>query len=199
AITETAIIFTCPASIGKSSPLYSAITMPTAAAVPQVESQLLHPTMNPAYSPMARREKLYCPPLRGMAAPNSASEDAPNKAYSPPTTQTPIKSHTLGSACATSPGVRTIPAAMALPMAAETPNHTPSTCSNRPRLRAKARDCAASLVEGPSDVLDNVKSRRSKRNSAIIMAAGEKASRTLPCAILRAFTLSDSGGIELGG
>jgi hypothetical protein len=54
-------------------------------------------------------------------------------------------------------------------------------------------------VEGPSDVLDNVKSRRSKRNSAIIMAAGEKASRTLPCAILRAFSLSDSGGIELGG
>ncbi len=52
----TAIIASCPASTGKKSRLYSAITMESAAAVPLVESQSLHPTMKPAYSPMARRE-----------------------------------------------------------------------------------------------------------------------------------------------
>src|SRR6266404_49854 len=64
----TAISLTCPASGGISSPVYSPMTMATAAAVPQVESQSLQPTMNPAYSPNARRAKLYWPPLRGMAA-----------------------------------------------------------------------------------------------------------------------------------
>src|SRR5215470_11530528 len=89
AITSTEISLTCPASGGNSAPLYSAITMATAAAVPQVESQSLQPTTNPAYSPSARREKLYCPPLRGIAAPNSAMEGALKNAYSPPTIHTP--------------------------------------------------------------------------------------------------------------
>jgi hypothetical protein len=145
--------------------------------VPQVESQSLHPTMNPAYSPMARREKLYCPPLRGMAAPSSAREDAPNSAYSPPTTQTPMNSHALGKTCAMSPGVRTIPAAIALPIAAETPNQTPRTCSSRPRFSVAAGAGVTALVEGPSNVLDNVKSQGSIGNSAIIMAALQNASR----------------------
>ena len=39
--------------------LYSPMTMPTTALVPAVESQSLQPTMKPAYSPMARRAKLY--------------------------------------------------------------------------------------------------------------------------------------------
>src|SRR5579862_916759 len=174
-MTPTAIAFTCPASAGTRSPLYSAITIPTAAAVPQVESQSLHPTMNPAYSPMARREKLYCPPLRGIAAPSSAKEDAPNSAYRPPTTQTPMNSHALGKTWAMSPGVRTIPAAMELPIAAETPNHTPRTCSSRPRLSVAA-GAGAALVEGPSNVLDNVKSQGSIGNSAIIMVVSQNAS-----------------------
>src|SRR5271163_3686528 len=64
--------------------------METAAAVPQVDSQSLQPTTKPAYSPIARREKLYCPPLRGIEAPSSASEEAPKSAYIPPmTNQTP--------------------------------------------------------------------------------------------------------------
>ena len=45
---EMISIFVVPARIGKRWPLYSAITMATAAAVPQVESQSLQPTMNPA-------------------------------------------------------------------------------------------------------------------------------------------------------
>src|ERR1700719_4165692 len=81
---------------------------------------------------MARREKLYWPPLRGMAAPSSAIEDAPNKAYRPPITQTPRKNQGFGRICAMTPGVRTIPAAMVLPTAAAMPNHTPRTCNNFP-------------------------------------------------------------------
>src|SRR5579859_189518 len=202
---DTAIIFTCPASIGKRSPLYSAITIPTAAAVPQVESQSLHPTMNPAYSPIARREKLYCPPLRGIAAPSSAKEDAPNSAYSPPTTQTPRKSHVRGKTWAMSPGVRTIPAAIELPIAADTPNHTPRTCSRRPRLRATAGAGVAVLVEDRSDVLDNVESLGRIGNSAIIMAARQNASRksafckTAEGDFSSKWTLTKSEGRKLGG
>ena len=76
-MTAIAMGWTCPASAGISAPLYSPMTMATAAAVPHVESQSLQPTMNPAYSPNARRAKLYWPPLRGMAAPSSARENAP--------------------------------------------------------------------------------------------------------------------------
>ena len=77
---EMIFSFWGPARIGKRWPLYSLMTSATAAAVPQVESQSLQPTMKPAYSPKARREKLYCPPLRGIAAPSSAMEDAPQRA-----------------------------------------------------------------------------------------------------------------------
>src|SRR6202022_4019529 len=90
-MTRTAMSLTWPPSNGMSSPLYSPMTIATAAAVPEVESQSLQPTMKPAYSPSARREKLYWPPLRGMAAPSSAMEDAPESAYNPPATQTPKK------------------------------------------------------------------------------------------------------------
>src|SRR6266849_268509 len=160
-ITLTAKILTWPASRGKRSPLYSAMTMATAAAVPQVESQSPHPTINPAYSPSARRAKLYCPPLRGMAAPSSASEEAPKRAYRPPTTQTPMNNHALGKALAISPGVRTMPAAMEFPMAEEMPNHTPRTFRRCPwRYNAPTARWAV-LVEGTSDVLDNVKSQES--------------------------------------
>src|SRR5580698_1984666 len=69
-----------PVSAGIKYWLYSAMTIETAAAVPQVESQSLHPTMKPAYSPIARREKLYWPPLRGIEAPSSASDEAPKSA-----------------------------------------------------------------------------------------------------------------------
>ena len=79
-MTAMILIFCGPARAGISAPLYSPMTMATAAAVPQVESQSLQPTTKPAYSPMARREKLYWPPLRGMEAPSSASDDAPTRA-----------------------------------------------------------------------------------------------------------------------
>src|SRR6266571_3811036 len=72
--TERSFILSGPARMGKRLPLYSLTTMATAAAVPQVESQSLQPTMKPAYSPIARREKLYWPPLRGIAAPSSAND-----------------------------------------------------------------------------------------------------------------------------
>src|SRR5689334_8753093 len=78
--TESILTFCGPARMEKRRPLYSLMTMATAAAVPQVESQSLQPTMKPAYSPKARREKLYWPPLRGIAAPSSAMEDAPERA-----------------------------------------------------------------------------------------------------------------------
>src|SRR3984893_16026386 len=79
-MTTTALSLTWLASGGISSPLYSAMTMATAAAVPQVESQSLQPTMKPAYSPRARREKLYWPPLRGKGGPSSAMDEAPKSA-----------------------------------------------------------------------------------------------------------------------
>src|SRR5271156_1900129 len=195
-MTETAISFTCPAKTGKRSPLYSAITMPTAAAVPHVESQSLHPTMKPAYSPMARREKLYCPPLRGMAAPSSASEDAPNNAYSPPTTQTPMNNQAFGKTWAMSPGVRTIPAAIALPMAAETPNQTPRTCSSRPRFRGGVGVSAATPEEDPSNELDNLESQVSQRNSAIIMAARQNASWNSPKRKIALIVPSSNHGLQ---
>ncbi len=75
-----------------------------------------------------------------------------------------------------SPGVRTIPAPMELPMAAEMPNQTPRICSSLPRLRVAPAAAAMALVEGPSNVLDNVKSQGSTRNSAIIAAARQNAS-----------------------
>src|SRR5580658_3239460 len=176
-MTATAIIFTWPASTGKRWPLYSAITIPTAAAVPHVESQSLHPTMKPAYSPIARREKLYCPPLRGIDAPNSAIEDAPKSAYIPPTTQTPRNNHAFGRRLAMSPGVRTMPAEMVFPTAAAMPNHMPSTGNNFPRLRVAPAVTASVLVEDSADVLDNVESQECSGNSAIIMAARQNASR----------------------
>src|ERR1700722_13648784 len=176
-IMPTAIVGSCPARAGKKSRLYSAMTMESAAAVPHVESQSLHPTMKPAYSPMARREKLYCPPLRGIEAPSSASEDAPKNAYNPPTTHTPIKSHAFGSIFAMSPGVRTIPAPMAFPTATAMPNHTPSTCSNLPEPRVCGPAAAMVLVEDSSDVLDNVESQECIENSAIIMRGAQNASQ----------------------
>jgi hypothetical protein len=74
------------------------------------------------------------------------------------------------------PGVRTMPAAMALPTATAIPNHTPSTCSSFPRP-AEALAAPAVLVVAPSDVLDNVESQESVRNFAIITVARQKASR----------------------
>src|SRR6202022_4394083 len=157
-MTRTAISFTWPSRDGMSAPLYSAMTIATAAAVPQVESQSLQPTMKPAKSPRARREKLYCPPLRGMAAPNSAMDEAPARAYRPPITQTPKNRKTLGSHCAMSPGARTIPAAMVLPTAAEMPNHMPRTLRRRPRLGAGGAafspdNCTDASPEGAADAL----------------------------------------------
>ncbi len=111
-----------------------------------------------------------------MEAPSSASEEAPKNAYNPPTTHTPMKSHAFGSILAMSPGVRTIPAPIAFPIATAMPNHTPRTCSSRPRLGTAAGGGAAVLVEAPSNVLDNVESQGSIGNSAIIMAGHQNAS-----------------------
>ena len=54
------------------------------------------PTTKPAYSPRAWRAKTYWPPERGIIVPSSAIESAPSSAYSPPATQTPMKSHVDG-------------------------------------------------------------------------------------------------------
>jgi hypothetical protein len=82
-----------------------------------------------------------------------------------------------------SPGARTIPAAMVLPMAAEIPNHIPSTRSRRPRV-APATLATESVpltsepgVEDMRDVLDNgPKLANHSRTVAIINAAVENAS-----------------------
>src|SRR5271168_582192 len=158
--------------------------METAAAVPQVDSQSLQPTTKPAYSPIARREKLYCPPLRGIEAPSSASEEAPKSAYIPPMTHIPMKSHAFGNIFAMSPGVRTMPAAMALPTATAMPNQTPRTCRSLPDPRDCGPAAALLLVEDSADVLDNVKSQVCIGNSAIIMAMQQNASwKSMICGI----------------
>src|SRR5437763_7091458 len=148
--TEMIFTFSGPARREKKCPLYSLMTMATAAAVPQVESQSLQPTRKPAYSPRPRREKLYWPPLSGMAAASSAMDEAPTSAYRPPMTQTPRNSGTFGSHCAISPGERTMPAAMVLPTAAAIPNHIPRTCKSLPRPAGEAV-----ALEDASKVVDN--------------------------------------------
>src|SRR5436309_1857427 len=55
--TEDATNNSRPASAGKSTLAYSPMTSATAATVPHVESQSLHPTTKPGYSPRARRAK----------------------------------------------------------------------------------------------------------------------------------------------
>ena len=72
-----------------------------------------------------------------------------------------------------SPGVRTMPAEIALPMAAEIPNHMPRTCSSRPRPFVTP----VIPSEEASDVSGNVRSQESIRNYAMIMGARENARR----------------------
>src|SRR5579863_801303 len=107
-----------------------------------------------------------------MAAPSSARDDPPESAYIPPMIQTPMNSQALGSALAMSPGVRTIPAPMALPMAAAMPNHMPSTWRRRPR--SCEPDSAA--LEDESGVMDKEFHKRTLE-AAIILALREIARR----------------------
>jgi hypothetical protein len=79
-MTVVAIVVALAASPGNSATENSPITMETAAAVPAVEIQSLHPTMKPGYSPSAYRENTYWPPERGIIAPSSASCIAPRSA-----------------------------------------------------------------------------------------------------------------------
>src|ERR1700687_1140287 len=89
---------------------------------------------------MARREKLYWPPLLGMAAPNSESWNALTSAYRTPIIHTLKNRGTLGRTAAIVPGVRTMPAEMVLPTATAIPKPTPRICSSLPRsLRDVAR------------------------------------------------------------
>src|SRR5256714_9155785 len=55
--TEDATVNSRPASEGVRTLAYSPMTSETAATVPHVESQSLHPTTKPGYSPKARRAK----------------------------------------------------------------------------------------------------------------------------------------------
>ena len=71
-VTKTATPAVHPARPGTSTAANSAATIETAAVVPQVEIQSLHPTRKPAYSPNAYRENTYWPPERGSIAPSSA-------------------------------------------------------------------------------------------------------------------------------
>jgi hypothetical protein len=89
---------------------------------------------------------------------------------------TPMKSHAFGNIFAMSPGVRTIPAAIALPTATAMPNQTPSTCSSLPEPRVCSPAGALVLVEDSPDMLDNVESQVCIGNSAIIMAMRQNAS-----------------------
>ena len=79
-VTKVATATVLPAKAGSSAPVYSPMTIATAAVVPQVEIQSLQPTIKPAYGPSARRAKLYWPPERGIIVPSSASENAPSSA-----------------------------------------------------------------------------------------------------------------------
>lgn len=83
-----------------------------------------------------------------------------------------------------SPGARTIPAAIVLPMAAEIPNHMPSTLRSRPRLGDRLAVISVDTsvresVEGASDVLDNGKTQGVFQNFAMIMCGRENARRNL--------------------
>jgi len=81
-----------------------------------------------------------------------------------------------------SPGARTIPAAMALPMAADIPNHMPRTLRRRLRLLAAAGAAKLLLdgervgVEDKSDRFSNWSVSGTSRNLAIIVGMVENAS-----------------------
>src|SRR5260370_6268385 len=70
-----------------------------------------------------------------------------------------MNSHAFGRIFAISPGVRTIPAAIAFPIATAMPNHTPRTWSRRPRPAAGVE----LTVEVASDVPDNVRLEGSEK------------------------------------
>src|ERR1700740_3426905 len=87
-----------------------------------------------------------------------------------------------------SPGARTIPAAIVLPTAADIPNHMPRTLRRRPRLRGAAGSLRAELdtdaldvealdVEDRSGGFGNGRASGTLRTLAMIIGAGEKASR----------------------
>jgi len=81
--------------------------------VPQVESQSLQPDDEAGViAEGAAGENCTGPPLRGMAAPSFGhGRGAGGERRGPPTIQTPMNIQTLGRSLATSPGVRTMPAA----------------------------------------------------------------------------------------
>src|SRR2546423_15705119 len=118
-----------------------------------------------------------------MAAPSSAREDAPTNAYRPPIIHTPRNRTGLGSHWAMSPGARTIPAAMVLPTAAETPNQTPSTLRRRPREGTpRFAPLAVGAADRGKDKSDSSGKESSQdkygtsRNGAMIMGEEENAS-----------------------
>src|SRR5688572_5655501 len=112
AMTADAVTAAGGAERGASAASASPSTMDTAATLPDVEIQSLHPTTNAGYSPSAPRANTYCPPDRGIIAPSSARETAPSNAYRAPTTQTDTNTVVLGTFAATSLGARRIPAPM---------------------------------------------------------------------------------------
>src|SRR5579863_3531313 len=107
---------------------------------------------------MARRAKLYWPPLLGIAAPNSASWNALTSAYKTPRIHTLKKRGTLGRTAAMVPGVRTIPAEMVLPTATAMPKPMPRIWRSLPRsLRGVASGTftAATLASGEVDKFES--------------------------------------------
>src|ERR1700719_996600 len=91
----------------------------------------------------------------------------------------------LGSHCAMSPGARTMPAAMVLPMAAAMPNHTPRTFRRPPLERAEVSMLPAvagviggvsAVVLDASVVLDNGGLRGVCNDAAMIVGVRKNAS-----------------------
>ncbi len=96
----------CDPSTGARDVRDPATTIVSAAALPHCAAQSVHPTMKPAYVPIAWRVYAYWAPSRGSIAPSSARPFAASNEYTPPTSHTAVIRPRAGSRAAISPGVR---------------------------------------------------------------------------------------------
>src|SRR5207248_5996370 len=80
-----------------------------------ITTPLVQPYRYPQTGPYARVRYTYCPPASGSAAPSSATDSAPSRDTTPPTTQTRIAGPVAWSPPAMALGTMKIADAMIVP------------------------------------------------------------------------------------
>src|SRR5215475_10805749 len=105
------------------------------AAHPAVSTttELAHPYKKPQGGPRPRVRYSYIPPARGMTAPSSAKQSAPQRASKPPTAHAARDSMADPAARATSLPTRKIADPITFPITTAVADHRP-----RPRINSEA-------------------------------------------------------------